>query len=129
MSRGESRNVTGDVRSGRLAAVMGRSSLDLRGVNLAPGEEIVVDVFVTMGRGTVRVPDHWVVDTSTLPVMGAVEEDRFKPLASDTTDETAAEQGEQPAQKNAAAPPAAKGPPPRLRLRGFVMMGKVEVTS
>ena len=143
--------VPGDVRNGRVAAVMGRSMLDLRQVNLAPGEVMTVDVFVTMGRATVRIPDHWVVDTSALPVMGSVDEDRFTPLSDDitaeleSTDKGRNDERETKDEKDVerdlssigppalpdvkpAQPPAA-GPPPRLRLRGFVMMGKVEVTS
>ena len=144
MGRAEARNVGSDVRSARVAAVMGRSSLDLRQVHLAPGEEVIVDVFVTMGRATVRIPDHWVVDASALPVMGSVDEERFTPITPETASEPAAEKedlqaekGDQPAKRDATvtpppatvATPPATGPPPRLRLRGFVMMGKVEVTS
>ena len=89
----------------RLVAVMTQSSLDLRQVNAGPGEQVIVDVFVTMGRATVRVPDHWVVNTGALPVMGsiAIEDDRFRA--------------------------AGMGAPPRLVLRGFVLMGKVAITS
>lgn len=140
MGRAENRNVGSDVRYGRVTAVMGRSSLDLRQVTLAPGEEVVVDVFVTMGRATVRIPDHWVVDTSALPVMGSVDEERFTPLPRDAEreseleveieNENKAQTAEQaPSSDVAAAAPPVNGPPPRLRLRGFVMMGKVEVTS
>ena len=138
-----------DVRTGRLAAVMGRSSLDLRQVELGPGEEVVVDVFVTMGRATVRIPDHWVVDASALPVMGSVDEERFTPLPEvDAPERSDREAGdglpslpELPAlpgdSARRAAPPAPpvppalpkSGPQPRLKLRGFVLMGKVEVTS
>jgi hypothetical protein len=140
MGKAENRSVGSDVRYGRVTAVMGRSSLDLRQVTLAPGEEVVVDVFVTMGRATVRIPDHWVVDTSALPVMGSVDEERFTPLPSDgerekeneveIDDEKTAQTAEEaPSTEPGAAAPPASGPPPRLRLRGFVMMGKVEVTS
>jgi hypothetical protein len=138
MGRAET-NVPSDVRNARVAAIMGRSTLDLRQVNLAPGEEVIVDVFVAMGRATVRVPDHWVVDASALPVMGSVGEDRFTPLADEIAAEAEADDkdskgdasaGERPALADVkpVQPPAA-GPAPRLRLRGFVMMGKVEVTS
>jgi hypothetical protein len=102
---------------------MGKSSLDLRQVTLAPGEVMTVDVFVTMGNATIRIPDEWVVDASALPLMGAIEEDRFpKPVAPRLEKES---QGD----VTAAPPPPPSGPAPRLRLRGFVMMGKVEVTS
>ncbi len=141
-----------DVRTGRVAAVMGRSSLDLRQVHLEPGEEVVVDVFVTMGRATVRIPDHWVVDASALPVMGSVDEERFTPLpevpapdASKPSDREAGDglpalpelpalPGDSPRRAAPPAPPVPpaplkSGPQPRLKLRGFVLMGKVEVTS
>lgn len=141
--------VPGDVRNGRVAAVMGRSMLDLRQVNLAPGEDMTVDVFVTMGRATVRIPDHWVVDLSALPVMGSVDEDRFTSLTDEITAELESNEKEPnddanndkndrqrdlssigpPAPDVKPALPPAAGPAPRLRLRGFVMMGKVEVTS
>lgn len=89
----------------RLVALMTQSSLDLRQLTPGPGEQVIVDVFVTMGRARVRVPDHWVVNTGALPVMGsiAIEDDRFRA--------------------------AGVGAPPRLVLRGFVLLGKVEVTS
>ena len=121
-----------DVRSGRVAAVMGKSSLDLRQVTLAPGEVMTVDVFVAMGNATVRIPDEWIVDASALPVMGAVEEERF-PRATRSSAPDASKDNQK---ENLVGPPAApspspggEGPPPRLRLRGFVMMGKVAVTS
>ena len=129
-----------DVRTGRVAAVMGKSSLDLRQVTLAPGEVMTVDVFVTMGNATIRIPDEWVVDASALPLMGAIEEDRFpKPVAvtPGTPPPGVWQEGhdrptprlekESQGDVNAAPPPSR--PAPRLRLRGFVMMGKVEVTS
>lgn len=136
MGRAET-NVPSDVRNARVAAVMGRSTLDLRQVNLAPGEQMIVDVFVTMGRATVRVPDHWVVDASALPVMGSVDEDRFTPLSDEIAAEAEAggdgkgdaSAGKQPAPADVKPPQPPAGPAPRLRLRGFVMMGKVEVTS
>ncbi len=130
MGRAESRNVGPDVRSGRVAAVMGRSSLDLRQVKLAPGEEVTVDVFVTMGRATVRIPDTWAVDASALPVMGSVDEERFTPLAPGIENEAAAEASQDARQpQGVTPPPSASGRQPRLRLRGFVLMGKVDITS
>ena len=100
---------------------------------------MTVDVFVTMGRATVRIPDHWVVDTSALPVMGSVDEDRFTSISDDITAELESTEKERSDALSSFGPPAlpdvkpaqppAAGPAPRLRLRGFVMMGKVEVTS
>jgi hypothetical protein len=138
MGNSETR-VTADTRSGRVAALMGKSSLDLRQVNLKPGDVMTVDVFVTMGRATIRIPDEWVVDASALPVMGSVDEARFPPASfeQNTTppagpdgaavDDSKGDQAK--TSEPAIARPPATGPPPRLRLRGFVMMGKVEVRS
>jgi hypothetical protein len=118
-----------DIRSGRVTAVMGRTSLHLRQVRLAPGGEVVVDVFVTMGRATVRIPDDWVVDASALPVMGSVDEERFTPI--DPAETVAESENEQEALKESREGPGRRlgEKPPRLRLRGFVLMGKVEITS
>jgi hypothetical protein len=130
MGKAESTSSDPDIRSGRVAVLMGRSSLDLRQVKLAPGEEVVVDVLVAMGRATVRIPDHWVVDASALPVMGSVDEERFTPISPEAETEGQAPTAEQlPPGDAATTQPPATGPPPRLRLRGFVMMGKVEITS
>ena len=89
---------------------------------------MTVDVFVAMGNALVRIPDTWVVDASAMPVMGAINERRFPSrdrgaAAEELKDDQATKEG-----AIAAQPPAA-GPPPRLRLRGFVMMGKVDVSS
>jgi hypothetical protein len=113
-------------------------------VKLAPGEVVDVDVFVAMGNAIVRVPDDWIVDASALPVMGAVEQRRFSVLkpaadqpveaggAAPATAKSGAAAAAAPGGTVPTPPPApvpATGPPPRLRLHGFVVMGKVEVTS
>lgn len=141
MGNSETR-VTSDTRSGRVAAVMGKSSLDLRQVNLKPGDQITVDVFVTMGRATIRIPDTWVVDATALPVMGSIEESRFSPSLEPATVPPGPDEGAvagskdeklgppvAPVTQSPASVPPSTDRPPRLRLRGFVMMGKVEVRS
>ena len=88
-----------------LVALLTQSTLDLRNLTPAPGEQVIVDLFVTAGRARVRVPDHWVVNTGALPLMGsiAIRDERSRTTAG--------------------------GTPPKLVLRGFVLIGKVEVTS
>ena len=89
---------------------------------------MTVDVFVAMGDAVVRIPDTWVVDASAMPVMGAINERRFPPPDRGAAAEDS--KGGQAVKDSAiAAQPPATGPPPRLRLRGFVMMGKVDVSS
>lgn len=102
-----------DFEGARLGGVMGRSTLDLRQATIPPGQEAIVDVFVVMGKATVLVPEGWAIDTSALPVMGEVEDKRW-PRAETPEPDDAIE---------------ATGVPPRLVLRGFVMMGKIEIES
>ena len=89
----------------RLVALMEQSTLDLRNLKTTPGQQVIVELYVTAGRARVRVPDHWVVNTGGLPVLGsiAIEDQRSRTVTADA--------------------------PPRLVLRGFVLAGKVEVTS
>ena len=96
---------SGGDRSTPLVALLTQSTLDLRHLTPGPGEQVVVDLFVTAGRARVRVPAHWTVNTGALPLFGsiAIEDERSRTTAG--------------------------GARPRLVLRGFVLAGKVEVTS
>ena len=96
---------SGGDRSTPLVALLTQSTLDLRHLTPGPGEQVIVDLFVTAGRARVRVPAHWTVNTGALPLFGsiAIEDERSRTTAV--------------------------GAPPRLVLRGFVLVGKVEVTS
>jgi hypothetical protein len=93
-----------------MTAMMGSCSLDLTRAQIAPGTEATIDVFAMMGSVTIRVPDGWTVDTRAIPVMGAVRDDRW------------------PA-PNTAAEASTDAPPPRLVLRGMVMMGSIFIKS
>jgi hypothetical protein len=84
---------------------MGGVDLDLRQAATASGEA-VLDVFVIMGAVEARVPPHWEVKSDVLPLMGAYEDKRPAPLPEDS------------------AKPAG-----RLRIRGTVIMGGVEIKS
>ena len=107
MGRSEYTSRAARFRAADVTNVMGRSELDLRQATIPPGGEASVDVFSAMGAVIVRVPPDWTVDTRTLPALGAVRDDRFP------TPE----------------PNAAAGPPPRLVLRGVVLMGRLTITS
>ena len=102
-------SLAADFEGARLGALMGRSTLDLRQAMIAPGEEAHVDVFTVMGRATILVPPEWEVDTSALPVMGRVSDDRTQTPSFDPST------------------PDPSGPRPRLLLRGFVMMGRIDI--
>lgn len=96
-------------RGGDIMAFMGGAHLDLRMATIAPGEEAILDVTVIMGGVEIVVPNNWVVSTPVFPFMGAVEDKRLTPLPSE---------GKVP-----------DGGSPRLVIRGFVMMGNIELRS
>jgi predicted membrane protein len=93
--------VSQDFRGGELTAFMGGGKLDLRGATLAGGQA-VVSVFALMGGFEIFVPDTWNVMIEVTPFMGGVD---IKARTS--------------------ADPSA----PRLVVRGFVMMGGVDIKN
>lgn len=90
-------------RGGEMTTVMGRSELDLREATIPSGEEAVIDVFGLMGRVVVRVPEGWTVDVRAVPIMGGVRDRRG---------------GVRDVPGN-----------PRVVLRGFIMMGGLDIRS
>jgi hypothetical protein len=87
--------------------VMGRSGLDLSDAALAPGASATVHVFSMMGAVVMRVPRTWTVDTGALSALGNVRDERGTPPEAEAT----------------------ASPAPRLVLRGFVMFGRLTITS
>ena len=96
------RVISSNFRGGDVTAFMGGGKLDLREATLAPGAEAILDVTTMMGGFEIKVPETWNVIVDIVPFMGGYEDKTRHP-----TD------------------PAA----PRLRIRGFVMMGGVEIRS
>ncbi len=96
-------------RGGEITAFMGGGKLDLRLATIPPGEEAIIDIVAIMGGVEMWVPSHWEISTPILPFMGGVEDNRLPPLAVD------------------ASGARRTGPAPRLVLRGFVMMGGVQI--
>jgi cell wall-active antibiotic response 4TMS protein YvqF len=87
---------------GDVTAFMGGGKVDLREATLAPGTEALLDVTAIMGGFEIKVPETWDVLVEIVPFMGGYEDKTRHP-----------------------ADPSA----PRLRVRGFVMMGGVEVRN
>ena len=87
---------------GDVTAFMGGGKLDLREATLPPGTEALLDVTAMMGGFEIKVPESWNVIVDIVPFMGGYEDKTRHP-----------------------ADPSA----PRLRVRGFVMMGGVEVRN
>jgi len=91
-------------RGGDLVAVMGGGQIDLRRAVIPPGEQAVIDIVSMMGGFEIIVPESWVVDDRTMPIMGGVG--------------------------NETRPPAAgAGPAPILVLRGVMFMGGVNIRN
>jgi cell wall-active antibiotic response 4TMS protein YvqF len=100
---GVDRKITSQTfQHGELTAFMGGGKLDLREAGLAGGQA-TIHVLAMMGGFEIFVPDSWNVAIEVTPVLGGID-DKRRPTAA-----------------NAAAP--------RLILRGFVMMGGVEIKS
>jgi predicted membrane protein len=88
-------------RGGELTAVMGGCEIDLRPAAMTDGEA-VIDVFAMMGGIELRVPETWSVVSKVVPLLGGFE-DNTKPPVGD--------------------------PRHRLIVRGFAIMGGVEVRN
>jgi predicted membrane protein len=89
-------------RGGELTAVMGGIQLDLTGALPADGRA-VLDVFAMWGGIEIRVPEDWRVEIEATPIMGGIE-------------------------STALVPPGVE-PVGTLVVRGFAMMGGVEVKN
>ena len=96
------RNDSQAFRGGELSAVMGGVQLDLDDARPADGRA-VIDVFAVWGGIEIRVPEDWRVEVEATPLMGGVE-------------------------SNARLAPGVE-PVGTLLVRGFVMMGGVEVKN
>ena len=84
-----------------VTAFMGGGKLDLRDATIA-GPEAVIDILAVMGGFEITAPETWNVIVDMVPIMGGYEDKSRHPAA-----------------------PAA----PRLRIRGFVMRGGLEVRN
>lgn len=87
-------------RGGDLAAVMGGCEVDLRHAKI--DGEAVVDVFAMWGGIEIRVPEDWTIIGRVTPLLGGFD-DKTRPPATASTQ--------------------------RLIVRGFVIMGGVEVKN
>ena len=99
---GVDRRVTAEGFQGAdITAFMGGGKLDLREAKMS-GPDAVVDILAVMGGFEIVTPETWHVIVDVVPLMGGYEDKTRHP-----------------------ADPSA----PRLRLRGFVMMGGLEVRN
>jgi predicted membrane protein len=66
-------SMTREFRGGDASAIMGGVEVDLRNVQMKPGEEVVIDALALMGGVEIWVPPGWRIVSSVLPIMGAFE--------------------------------------------------------
>jgi hypothetical protein len=86
-------------RRADLTAIMGGIQIDFR--QAAINGEAVIDLFVLMGGVEIKVPPDWVVSNQAIAIMGGAQDKTTGPADSRH----------------------------RLVLRGFVMMGGIEVKT
>jgi len=110
-----------------MTSFMGGCALDLRQATIAPGQEAVIDVFAMMGGVELRVPEGWVVDVRTVPVMGGVSDQRRRARVQRGERGEKDDDSEPPPAEAKDGPtpeaPAGSAGAPRLVIRGFIMMG------
>jgi hypothetical protein len=133
-------------KGANMTSVMGGTHLDLRQATPSPGTTPVVDVFALMGGVDLFVPREWNVEVQVTPVMGGVHDQRFprpsraerrrdrdrdkdddKDLpaeAEKAATETPAEAPSNAVEQESGAP---KEGAPRLIVRGFIIMGGLNI--
>jgi hypothetical protein len=104
---GEAKRASNDqpFRGGEMTAVMGGCVLDLRQAIIAPGDEAQLNLIGLMAGHEIWVPQGWAVLSDVVPILGGIDDKRLPPL--------------EPLPDN----------PPRLRLRGFMIMGGVVIKN
>lgn len=93
------RCVSQDYRGGELTAMMGGCELDLREASI--NGDVYVQVFAMMGGITIKIPADWQVELEGTPILGGFDEKTV----------------------------LAKGSGKRLIVRGYAIMGGVEVRN
>ncbi len=97
----ERTNSSQDFRGGDLTAIMGGCELDLRRASIASAEA-VIDVFAFWGGVNIKIPEDWGVSVQGFPFMGAIEDKTHPPVG---------------------------GSKKTLIIRGYAIMGGVEITN
>jgi hypothetical protein len=95
-------------RGGHMSGFMGGCVFDLRQAVIPPGGTAVIEVYGLMSGHELVVPSGWKVETNVVPIMAGVEDKRLPAIA----------QGQVPVSD-----------PPRLVLRGWIMMSGITIKS
>jgi predicted membrane protein len=95
------KNSSKEFQGGEATAIMGGAEIDLSEAELAGGEA-VLDLFAMWGGIDIIVPGDWMVENRVTPLLGGVEDSRKT---------------------------VGKDPAKRLVLRGFAVMGGIEISN
>jgi hypothetical protein len=91
--------VSQDFRGGEVTSVMGGAEIDLRHASMQ--SEAIIHVFIAMGGLVLKVPTDWAVITNGVPIMGGIDDKSVPPM----------------------------NPSKRLVVKGFILMGGVEIKN
>ena len=64
-----------DFKGGKLTAILGGSSIDLRNANLSEGEN-VLDIFTLFGGASLLVPQDWTIKVEVFSIFGGFGDKR-----------------------------------------------------
>lgn len=67
----DTKNESDDYQGGKTTAILGGVVLDLRHATIK--SEAVLDVFVLCGGVEIKVPEHWIIRSEIMPILGGVE--------------------------------------------------------
>ena len=72
LGSGEHKFTSNQFKGGKLAALMGGGTIDLRDADIQI-DNAVIDVFVFMGGIDIRIPRHWQVNIQGAPILGGID--------------------------------------------------------
>ncbi len=67
----DTKNESDDYQGGKATAILGGVVLDLRHATIK--KEATLDVFVLCGGVELKVPEHWVIRSQVMPILGGIE--------------------------------------------------------
>jgi predicted membrane protein len=109
MGGGEFKVTSRQLKGGKVTAIMGGCTLDLRDAEI-DGDEITLDTFAMMGGIEIIVPTGWQVNMQGFPLLGGMTNSALLATKSQTV---------------SSAPSSAK----RLVITGVALMGGVEAKN
>jgi uncharacterized membrane protein len=90
-------------RGGEVGAMLGQGRLDLRRAAIPRGTTVILDVFAFMAGHEIYVPPEWEVISDPVLILAEIQDARLAPIERRPADA------------------------PRLRLRGFAMIGEIVI--